>query len=345
MDFSIKAQANNESELYIYGVIGRDEDPKGFISQLKSIKSETLHVHINSPGGDLFAGHVIYGIIKNFKGKKVTYIDGLAASAASIIAMAGDKVVMPKNTLLMIHNASTMVYGDSQEFAKTAGTLEKMNATMQAVYHEKTGIAHEEIAAMMNNETWFTADEALKLGFVDTIVDDIKLDSHYEVNGNLILNGIDFGNVYAEKIKKLLPQHATTTPVANILSKEGAQAMLTVEALQKDHPEIYATVFEAGKLAGVADGVKAERGRIKAIEDIGINGHEKLITEAKYTNGITVEALAMQILAAEKSQKSAFIDNRQADANDLNGITANGQPDAKSQEAEFLAVFDGEKNA
>ena len=75
MDFSIKAQANNESELYIYGVIGRDEDPKGFISQLKSIKSETLHVHINSPGGDLFAGHVIYGIIKNFKGKKVTYID------------------------------------------------------------------------------------------------------------------------------------------------------------------------------------------------------------------------------------------------------------------------------
>ena len=345
MDFSIKAQANNESELYIYGVIGRDEDPKGFISQLKSIKSETLHVHINSPGGDLFAGHVIYGIIKNFKGKKVTYIDGLAASAASIIAMAGDKVVMPKNTLLMIHNASTMVYGDSQEFAKTAGTLEKMNATMQAVYHEKTGIAHEEIAAMMNNETWFTADEALKLGFVDTIVDDIKLDSHYEVNGNLILNGIDFGNVYAEKIKKLLPQHATTIPVANILSKEGAQAMLTVEALQKDHPEIYATVFEAGKLAGVADGVKAERGRIKAIEDIGINGHEKLITEAKYTNGITVEALAMQILAAEKSQKSAFIDNRQADANDLNGITANGQPDAKSQEAEFLAVFDGEKNA
>ena len=72
---------------------------------------------------------------------------------------------------------------------------------------------------------------------------------------------------------------------------------------------------------------------------------KKLITEAKYTNGITVEALAMQILAAEKSQKSAFIDNRQTDANDLNGITANGQPDAKSQEAEFLAVFDGEKNA
>ncbi|MBX9597104.1 MAG: Clp protease ClpP [Burkholderiales bacterium] len=351
MNFEIKALANNEAEVHIYGVIGREENnPKDFISQLKSVKSETLHIHINSPGGDLFAGHVIYGIIKNFKGKKITYIDGLAASAASIIAMAGDKVVMPRNTLLMIHNASTVIHGDSQEFAKAAGTLEKMNATMQAVYHNKTGIAHDEIATMMNNETWFTADEALKLGFIDIVVDDIELDSHYEDNGNLILNGIDFGNVYAEKIKQLLPlQIATTTPVANFLPK-GA-TMLTIEALQKDNPDIYAKIFEAGKLSGVEAGkqigISAERQRIKDIEEMESNGHADLVAKAKFETGDSAGSLAVAILKAEKDQRSSLLAVNQSEADAVNKVVAAQldpiagiDPRAKAEEAFFAGVKD-----
>ena len=350
MNFEIKALANNEAELHIYGVIGSEaNNPKDFISQLKTVKSETLHIHINSPGGDLFAGHVIYGIIKNFKGKKITYIDGLAASAASIIAMAGDKVVMPRNTLLMIHNASTIIHGDSQEFAKAAGTLEKMNATMQAVYHNKTGIAHEEIAAMMNNETWFTADEALKLGFIDSVVDDIELDSHYADNGSLILNGIDFGNVYAEKIKKLLPRQAATTPVANFLPK-GA-TMLTIEALQKDNPDLYAKVFEAGKLAGIEAGkqigISAERQRIKDIEDMESSGHDDLVAKAKFETGDSAANLAMAILKAEKDLRNKLVTANQNDANEVNKVVAaqvdptqGSDPMVKAEEAFFAGVKD-----
>jgi len=342
MDLEIKATANGEAELHIYGVIGKEENnPKDLISRLKSIKSETLHVHINSPGGDLFTGHAIYGIIKNFKGHKITYIDGLAASAASIIAMAGDKVVMPRNTLLMIHNASTVIYGDSQEFAKAAETLEKMNATMQTVYHDKTGMAHSEIATMMNNETWFTADEALKLGFVDMVIDDIELDSHYESNGNLILNGIDFGNAYAEKIKHHLPPPATS-PVANFLSKEGAHVMLTVEAFQKEHKATYDEVYTAAYQAGQT----AERARIKEIEELEALGHKDILAKAKFDTGATAADVSFLIMKAEAQQRKTHIKNVMADAGAVNKITSTqtdpaGNTQEEKEDAAFLAVFEG----
>lgn len=358
MNLEIKALANNEAELRIYGAIGREENnPKDFITALKSTNAETLHVHINSPGGDLFAGHVIYGMIKNFKGKKITYIDGLAASAASIIAMAGDEVVMPKNTLLMIHNASTIAYGDSQEFAKMAENLEKMNATMQAVYHDKTGISTDEIAAMMNNETWFSADEALKLGFVNRIAPEVELNSHYQDDGNLVVNGVDFGNVHAKKLEQFLTiAQAQAKPPMAINTKPNKEVKkMDIQALQAEHPELYkqveALAFEKGK----AEGVKAERTRIQAIEEIAIAGHDKLIVEAKFNTGVSPEALSMQILAAEKNQRSEFLANRQKDAVEVNAITPN-MVDPIAQRAanieaekdkvpdEFMAVFKAAAN-
>lgn len=348
MDLQIKAQANNVAELFIYGPIGReDNNPKDFISQLKSMNAETLHIHINSPGGDLFAGHAIYGMIKNFKGKKITYIDGLAASAASIIAMAGDEVVMPKNTLLMIHNASTLAYGDSQEFIKTADSLIKMNLTMQAVYCDKTNLPPEQVTAMMNTETWLTAAEAKELGFVDIVTDEIKLDSYFDNNNHLVINGVGLGSINHNKVKGiLLPQSVAANVVVESLINNKEPKLMDIEALKKDYPELHkqieAAAYEQGKQAGVS----SERVRIQAIEEIGIAGHDKLIIDAKFTSGVSAEVLAMKILAAEKAQRTGFLADRNVDATALDGIVAQSVPDNKSQEAEFLAVFnEGVPNA
>lgn len=349
MDFKIKAQVNNEAELFIYGPIGReDNNPADFIAQLKAVNADTLHIHINSPGGDMFAGHAIYGMIKNFKGKKITHIDGLAASAASIIAMAGDEIVMPKNTLLMIHNASTIAYGDSQEFSRVADNLVKMNLTMQAVYADKTKLPPEQITAMMDKETWLTATEAKELGFIDTVTNEIELDSYFDNENQLVINDIKLGNINNDKVQSIFAPKAINAVATNlepsqITNKKELETM-DINALKTDHPELYAQIESNAYEKGKADGINAERSRIKAIEDIGINGHQTLIIDAKFTSGITAEALAMKILAAEKVQKSNFLDNRQIDANALNGITPNSEPDAKSQEAEFLAVFDGDNH-
>lgn len=355
MDFSIKAQANNEAELLIYGYIGGWENRASeFARQLKELKAATLKVRINSGGGSLFDGVAIYNALKLYKGKIVVYIDALAASAASIIAMAGSERIMPGNTMLMIHNSISYADGNAKDFSQMANLLSQLDAAMATTYVSATGQNIEKIRQMMDNETWLSAKDALELGFATSVVDDIPVSASIS-DKFLAINGVEFNLLSLDKLKNgilkginLCATVSESNPIQNLqdhLTLNKGQKPMDLQALKEQYPELYkqleAQSYEKGKL----EGVKAERGRIKAIEDIGINGHEKLITEAKYTNGITVEALAMQILAAEKSQKSAFIDNRQTDANDLNGITANGQPDAKSQEAEFLAVFDGEKNA
>lgn len=347
MDFKIKAQANNEAELFIYGPIGsEDNNPVDFIAQLKALNANTLHIHINSPGGDMFAGHAIYGAIKNFKGKKITYVDGLAASAASIIAMSGDKIVMPANTLLMIHNASTFAYGDSQEFYKIADNLVKMNLTMQAVYVDKTKLPPEQITTMMNQETWLTAAEAKELGFIDAIANEIKLDSYFDGENQLIINGIKLGKINHDKVQSTFmpkPINAVVNENQPINKKE--LHIMDINTLKTNYPELCSKIESDAYEKGKANGITAERSRIKAIEDISIHGHEKLVIEAKFGSGITAEALAVQILAASKSQKSEYLNDRQNDAKALNGITTPTQPDVNKQEAEFLACFEGEKHA
>lgn len=347
MDFTIKAQANNEAELFIYGPIGReDNNPTEFITQLKAINANTLHIHINSPGGDMFAGHAIYGMIKNFKGKKITHIDGLAASAASIIAMAGDEIVMPKNTLLMIHNASTIAYGDSQEFSRVADNLVKMNQTMQAVYAAKTKLPPEQITAMMDKETWLTAAEAKELGFIDTVTNEIELDSYFDNENQLVINDIKLGNINNDKVKsifapKVVNAVATNAEQAPQITNKKELKPMDINALKIDHPELYAQIESSAYEKGKTDGINAERSRIKAIEDIGINGHERLIIDAKFQSGITAETLAMKILNAEKVQRQNFLANRQEDAGELNDIQSQAQFNQNSTNlpADFMAGF------
>ena len=172
----MKALADGIGEIYIYGEISsydyweEDITPTNFKEDLDALgEIDTLNIYINSPGGSVFAGQAIYNIIKRHSAKIIVYVDGLTASIASIIAMAGDKIVIPSNAMLMIHNPWNIAIGNSADFRKMADDLDKIGESLVAVYVEKTGLSEDEIRAMMDAETWLTGKEALEKGFADEV--------------------------------------------------------------------------------------------------------------------------------------------------------------------------------
>jgi len=184
-----------KAELLLYGVIenyswwGDEVTPKQFKNDLDELGDiDELNVYINSEGGDVFAAQAIYSMIKRHEATVNVYIDGLAASAASVIAMAGDNVYMPANAMMMIHNPWTVALGNSDEFRKIADDLDKIRESIVATYEAKTGLETKKIEKFMDKETWFTAEEAFEYGFADEIEQEKKVAASLK-GGILTLNG------------------------------------------------------------------------------------------------------------------------------------------------------------
>lgn len=197
--WEVKAAANKTGELLLYGDIsdskmwGDEITPLQIDADLKALgEIDTLNVYCNSGGGSVFAGMAIHNIIKRNKAKvKNAYVDGLAASIASVIIMACDKVYMFANSLIMIHNPAAIAIGTADEFRKMADTLDKVRDTISAVYEEKTKQDTVTIRTLMDAETWLTADEAVKRGFADEIEAEKKLAASMN-GGFFMLNGQKF---------------------------------------------------------------------------------------------------------------------------------------------------------
>lgn len=148
-------------------------DVKNVIAELTD-ENEELKVIINSPGGDVQAGQEIYSILKGIKNHVTVEVQSIAASAASMVAMAGDNVRMSPVSLLMIHNASTCTSGDYRDMQHTADVLQTVNTAIMQAYIAKTGKTEDELKDMMDRETWLTANQCLENGFADEIIKDEK---------------------------------------------------------------------------------------------------------------------------------------------------------------------------
>jgi ATP-dependent Clp protease protease subunit len=167
-----KNKDNGEASLYIYDVIDAywGVSAVSVIDALAQIgDATTLNVYLNTPGGDVFEGRAIMAAIQRFNGKSIAHVDSLCASAGTSIALSCDEVEMSEGALFMIHNASGMAWGDKTAMRETANLLEKVEGSIITDYTTKTGKSSEEIAAMMEAETWMTAKEALDNGFIDRI--------------------------------------------------------------------------------------------------------------------------------------------------------------------------------
>lgn len=163
--------AAEDDRLYVYDVIGGDwyggVSAIDFIADLKAIEADTVHLHINSPGGDVFEARAMCQAIKSSGKKVIAHVDGLAASAASYLALAADEVEIADGAFFMIHNAWTLAYGNRHDFRQSADVLEKIDGSIAADYAGKTGADLDKVHAWMDAETWFTADEAITEGFAD----------------------------------------------------------------------------------------------------------------------------------------------------------------------------------
>ncbi len=198
-DFKMSAKDPAKGELLVYGDIvnyrwyEEDVSADSFIKDFKSLGDiKVLDIRINSGGGSVFAAAAILSYMKSQKNiQKNVFVDGLAASAASVIAMCGDKIYTPAHAMIMIHNPSTIAWGDSVEMRKVANVLDKIRDSIANAYVEKTGKPINEIIEMMNAETWMTGAEAVELGFADAILDSTEITAYYK-NDILNVNGLNF---------------------------------------------------------------------------------------------------------------------------------------------------------
>lgn len=190
--------------MYVYGQIkssshwlfGSDTDvvTNTFIKDLRNHPdAETINVYINSPGGEVFAAAAIRNQLRAHKAKVHTFIDGIAASAATVIALAGDEISMSRASLMMIHNPLTGVQGNAAELQKAIELLNKVKGTIVSVYKEKSNLSEDEISDLMDKEEWMNADEALEKGFIDKITEDEDTEMIMDdANDAFMFKGVSF---------------------------------------------------------------------------------------------------------------------------------------------------------
>jgi len=193
----VKAAAK-VGEVYIYGEItdfkwfDDDVTPTDIKDELKKLKDvDSINVYVNSPGGGVFAGVAIYNELKRLNKPVTSYVDGVAASIASLIVLAADKVVMPFNSMLMIHNPWTMTVGDANELRELADRLDKVtDSVLLETYQAKTGKDRDELKEMLDAETWLSAEEAVELGFADVLEEEQKIAACYK-GDNVEFNSVE----------------------------------------------------------------------------------------------------------------------------------------------------------
>jgi ATP-dependent Clp endopeptidase proteolytic subunit ClpP len=210
--YNIKNKAGETADVYIFDEIGTyGVTAQEFISDIKDLKKTPINLRINSLGGDVFDGMAMYNVIKRREAKTTVYIEGIAASIATIIALGADEVVMAENSLFMIHNAWGGTMGEAKDMRKTAETLDKISGELTDIYRKKTGLSTEVLSNMMDEETWLNAEEAYELGFIDTISDSIKVAAKYDVS--------KFKNITQEQIQNKLSININNKKMTNELKE------------------------------------------------------------------------------------------------------------------------------
>ena len=181
--YNFKQTDTDPAVLSIFDDIGAfGVSAKSFLNDLASAQGDSVRVEINSPGGDVFAGLAIYNGLRN-SGKKVNVrVLGLAASAASLVAMAGDTIEMPENSFMMVHNPWGFAMGGASDMRDTADMLDKLGTSLASTYAKRTGKSAEEITALLDAETWMSAAEAVDAGFATAVISEVPVKAAFDLD-------------------------------------------------------------------------------------------------------------------------------------------------------------------
>lgn len=211
-------EETDEDELVLSGVIaeeswwGDEVTPKMFKSELAKHKGKNLTIWLNSPGGDVFAASQIYTALMEHKGDVTIKIDGVAASAASVIAMAGTRTLMAPTAILMIHNPWTVAMGEAKDLEHMIDVLGEVKETILNAYELKTGMQRAKISRLMDDETWMNAKKALSEGFIDGILYSSSASEDSNVAYSFSRTAV-FNSLRDKISSETSPMTWTTTPV------------------------------------------------------------------------------------------------------------------------------------
>jgi ATP-dependent Clp endopeptidase proteolytic subunit ClpP len=180
--FEMRAGSQQAAEIAIYDDIGAyGVSARDFITELRALSAPVIHLSINSPGGSVFDALAMYNALRQHPADILVDVLGVAASAASLVAMAGDRIVMPENAFMMVHNPFTVTAGNAEELRALADTLDKITASLVAIYAGRTGKPEDEIRALLDAETWLAADEAVAKGFADELRPAMPIAARFEL--------------------------------------------------------------------------------------------------------------------------------------------------------------------
>lgn len=326
--WNIVKNDDKNAELMLYGDIaesfwGDTISAKEVTEYLADLDVENINVYINSNGGVVDTAIAINNALRRHKAKVTVNIDGIAASAATLITCAGDTVKMPKNALFMVHNPLTIAMGDSDEMRKQADMLEKYKNSILETYLKKVNIDKEKLSELMDNETWLSAEEALEYGFIDEIIEnaDIQVVENKVISNNMVFNMAEFKNFNVNK---------------NMKNNGKGSEKMTKDEIKAQFPDIYAEIINEGKEIGI----KEERTRIQEIEDLGYN-HE-VVNKAKFEEPKNARDLALEIVSIMKQENQDKLNRIQNEGKPLNN-TMQGNDDRVNDEQKaankILAFF------
>ena len=354
----VKNDEEKSAELILYGSIGSDEywddiSDKVFKQDIENLGDvENIILHINSPGGSVFSAVAIANTLKNHKAKITANIDGLAASAATIITSACDTVKMPKNALFMVHNPITFAYGNNQDMKKTLEMLDKVKDSIIETYLNKAKTDKETLSELMDNETWMNAEEAKEYGFIDEILDE-NVEKEV-IENKLIINNMAFDisrfkNFKEKKIQEPrvinISVNSTGNPeeiadkFRNILNSTENQknkgGNMTLEELKNKFPELYNQIFNEGKEAGITK----ERERMREIDNLDVSNYSELVENAKYNEPVEASVLAVNILNKQKEERTQKLQNIKNDSqNNFTPPVPNNGTAENNEEKKFMGV-------
>jgi ATP-dependent Clp endopeptidase proteolytic subunit ClpP len=358
--FAIKNAAADTAEISIYDVIGLwGVSARDFIRQLKGVTAKKIDLRIHSPGGDVMEGHAIYNALQRHPATITSHIDGMAASMASVVALAGETVCIAANGMMMIHNPSGgSCGGTAEDHRKSADILDKIKSVLVSAYEQKTNLPRAEIEEMMDDETWMTAQEALDLGFVDSIGGEMKVaaTAHFDLSGfRNAPAALRIDTPPADSMKILTASLATLITAASgvTLTDASTEAEITsaIEALRGKLTTADAKVNEVqGKLTAADSRTGAIVALITSATAVATLSKESSDAEIKaaldkITGKITsLEAekssLTTKVLDLEKSSKTA--EQHGAEIAAANGVNAlnKGNTTIEGQKVDGKAIHD-----
>lgn len=322
--YNIQNKAGETADIYIFDEIGTyGVTAQDFISEIKGLKDMPINLRINSLGGDVFDGMAMYNVIKRREAKTTVYIEGIAASIATIIALGADEVIMAENSLFMIHNAWGGTSGEAKDMRKTAETLDKITSELTDIYVKKTGLSYDALAEMMDEESWLNAQEAFDLGFIDTISDSIKVAAKYDVS--------KFKNITQEEIKNKLSININNKKMTNELKDWFNSKVEEIVTAVKGEVKVSADVAEQTAITVNLGDNEEITNKISEFEAKNIELSNKIslleedLVSAKGNNEtltVEVEGLNAKINKAdakgtelETSGDPAIVENKKVDAN------------------------------